>query len=258
MPTDAQPWIDALHSSHERLVALVADLDADAVREPSYAEKWTIADVLSHLGSGAEIDALRVRAAVEHRDNPGLEVNQPIWDRWNAKSPDEQAADVIGADAASLATIDAVSGDQRRAAHLTFGPLELDFAGVVGLRLGEHALHTWDIAVALDPAAVVSADAVALIAEHTLLRTAGWAAKPTGRTFALNLRTHEGREFALRLEAESAGVSTGSAPGAAGTLALSDEQLVRLVYGRLDEAPGARLDAAGVTLDDVRAAFPGF
>jgi hypothetical protein len=32
---------------------------------------------------------------------------------------------------------------------------DLDIAGLAGLRLGEHALHTWDIAVALDPAATL-------------------------------------------------------------------------------------------------------
>ena len=31
------------------------------------------------------------------------------------------------------------------------------------MRVGEHAVHTWDIAVALDPKATVAADAVDLL-----------------------------------------------------------------------------------------------
>jgi hypothetical protein len=45
----------------------------------------------------------------------------------------------------------------------------------------------------------------------------------------------------------------------AGVLRLSSEELVRLVYGRLDPAhtPSAQLEAETLSLDDVRAVFPG-
>jgi len=45
----------------------------------------------------------------------------------------------------------------------------------------------------------------------------------------------------------------------AGVLQLSAEELVRLVYGRLDaaHAPTARLEAPALSLDDLRAIFPG-
>jgi hypothetical protein len=39
-------------------------------------------------------------------------------------------------------------------------------AGVLGLRLSEHAMHTWDIAVTLDPAARVAPDAVGLLVDR--------------------------------------------------------------------------------------------
>jgi hypothetical protein len=49
----------------------------------------------------------------------------------------------------------------------------------------------------------------------------------------------------------------GEAP--AGVLRLPAEAFVRLVYGRLPDGPGARveLDAGDLTLDDLRAVFPG-
>ena len=31
------------------------------------------------------------------------------------------------------------------------GPMQFDFGGLVGLRLNEHTLHTWDIEVVDDP-----------------------------------------------------------------------------------------------------------
>ncbi|MDQ1714838.1 MAG: hypothetical protein QOC60_783, partial [Frankiaceae bacterium] len=36
------------------------------------------------------------------------------------------------------------------------------------------------------------------------------------------------------------------------------EQIVRLVYGRLNDDAGDVPDADGISIDDVRAVFPGF
>ena len=256
MTDAAQPWIDALHASHERLGELVRGLDADAVRGPSYAKEWTIADVLSHLGSGAEIDRLRIRAAVGHTEPPGAPECQPIWDRWNAKTPQAQAADVIPADAADLAALDALTATERGGAHVEMFGGSYDLAGLVALRLGEHALHTWDVAVMLEPTAVVSADAVALLAETTLTRTAAWWAQPTGATFVLAVETTAGRRFTLSATAEAVTLVSGDADGStSGTLRLTDEQLVRLAYGRLTDADDVHL--VGASRDAVVGLFAG-
>ncbi|MCU1677768.1 MAG: hypothetical protein JWM93_2526 [Frankiales bacterium] len=257
MTTDAQPWIDALQHSHERLEKLVADLDADAVRSPSYAKEWTIADVLSHLGSGAEHNLGMIKAAVTGGPAVTAEDMQPIWDAWNAKTPDEKAADVLETDAKPLDRLHALTPAERDGAHLSWIGMEFDLAGVVGLRLAEHAIHTWDVAVMREPDATVSADAVALILT-TILRTAKWGAKPTGRTFTLAIETTEPASSFTLSVGEAVELATGAPVDRHGTLTLTAEQLVRLVYGRLDTAPGAALHADGITLDDVTAVFPGF
>ena len=47
--------LEALHASHDHLGALVAPLDDAAIVRPAYPTEWTIAQVMSHLGSGAVI-----------------------------------------------------------------------------------------------------------------------------------------------------------------------------------------------------------
>ena len=47
--------IAELRATHDRLAAHVASLSPDQLTGPSGADDWTVADVLSHLGSGAEI-----------------------------------------------------------------------------------------------------------------------------------------------------------------------------------------------------------
>ena len=52
------------------------------------------------------------------------------------------------------------------------------------MRLSEHAVHTWDVAVSLDPAAEVAPDAVELLLVQ-LPMLAGWTGKADGGPFRL-------------------------------------------------------------------------
>ena len=56
--TDTDELVAALHRSHVRLSQTLAALSDDQVTEPSYDDGWNIAQVASHLGSGAEIFGL--------------------------------------------------------------------------------------------------------------------------------------------------------------------------------------------------------
>ena len=64
MPTDPRALIGVLRNSHERLAGLVRPLTPEQLRAQSYDTDWTIAQVLSHLGSGAEIATLSLAAAL--------------------------------------------------------------------------------------------------------------------------------------------------------------------------------------------------
>ena len=56
--------VSALRVHHDRLADLVATLSDDQLVGPSGATEWRICDVLSHLGSGAEIMVKPLRAAI--------------------------------------------------------------------------------------------------------------------------------------------------------------------------------------------------
>src|SRR3954454_14020019 len=80
MTTDASTWIAALRGSHERLRDLVEPLTPEEVAGRAYPSEWSIAQVLSHLGSGAEIFVEIVGAARAGQPVPGIDVMRPIWD----------------------------------------------------------------------------------------------------------------------------------------------------------------------------------
>src|SRR5262245_60824732 len=58
--TTVDPHLEALHDSADRLRRLVTPLDDDQIERQAYPTKWRVADVMSHLGSGAVITSRRL------------------------------------------------------------------------------------------------------------------------------------------------------------------------------------------------------
>ncbi len=131
---------------------------------------------MSHIGSGAVILKQGLKNVLQAKpSDPGF--NQSVWDEWNAKAPALQVRDALVADNALLVALEAVSLDQRGTFHFVI--FDLDFNGFVSLRLGEQAMHTWDVEVALNPAAKLLPDAVGVIL-HVLLQGRRFFGKANG------------------------------------------------------------------------------
>lgn len=81
-----EPWISALRHSHDALRANAEPLDAAALQQPSYASQWSIAQVLSHLGSQAEIFGMFLAAGLAGEEPPGRDAFPPIWTRGTARA----------------------------------------------------------------------------------------------------------------------------------------------------------------------------
>jgi uncharacterized protein (TIGR03083 family) len=249
----------ALRHSRDHLAAVVGSLTGDEVERPSY-HSWSIAQVLSHLGSGAEIFQLRLAAGFPGGSPPGDDEIQPIWDRWNAKPPQEQVRDGLATDEELVtAFTDAATRDDGSWRLDLFGS-EQDLAGLVQMRLGEHALHTWDVAVALDPSAALPDDATALLVDR-LAALVAWTGRPQPGLRVQVETTGAERPFLLVEDDEHAALTATEQAGGSTdlpTLRLPAEAFVRLVYGRLDadHTPDG-VQADGLDLDDLRKAFPG-
>jgi uncharacterized protein (TIGR03083 family) len=245
-----------LRTAHGILTAVVEPLDAEQLEQPSYDSEWSIAQVLSHVGSQAEIFALLLDAGLSGGDPPGQEDFAPIWERWNARSPQAQATDALAVNRALIERFESLDAGQRERFRLKTWGMDLDLAGLLSLRVGEHAVHTWDVVVALDPAATVAPDAVELLVD-TLERTAG-RAKADGTKRRIHVVTSS-PERQLTLETgDSVKLVAFEPDDYEAELELPAEALLRLVYGRLDPAHTPPLEARGVDLDELRAVFPGF
>jgi uncharacterized protein (TIGR03083 family) len=257
MATAAAPFIIAWRRSHDRLRTLVDPSDSGQLNRQSYASEWTIAQVLSHIGSGAEIFNLFLGAGRKREDPPGRETFEPIWEVWNARSPEEQAAHALAADQAALERFESLDTAEQERFHLNLFGGDVDLAVLARMRLSEHAIHTWDVAVALDPAATVSPDAVDLLVD-TLGQLAARTGKPAENPTRVHISTTDPqREFVLDT-GESVSLLPWDGEDGLAELRLPAEAVLRLVYGRLDREHTPPADDSAVDLDQLRATFPGF
>ncbi len=245
-----------LQESTVRLRALVEPLDAEQLRAPAYPKEWTIADVLSHLGSGATIFVRQVNDALSDETTPS-DFSRSVWDDWDARTPEEQAAGLLATDEVLVARLAELTPDDVESVTLPMGPFTVTFDQYLGLRLNEHVLHTWDVEVAFNSDAVLPSEAVAAVLDH-LGFVARFAAKPSGAERTYVVRTSNPvATFAITITSDSVTTAVGDDRSPA-DLELPAEAFIRLVYGRLD-ADHTPADIVGAEhLDELRAVFPGF
>nr|WP_221377366.1 maleylpyruvate isomerase family mycothiol-dependent enzyme [Actinoplanes polyasparticus] len=258
MTTLAARTIAALRAEHDGLLAFTAEHLTDT----SGASDWTVAQVFSHLGSGAEIALAAFRAELGEAEKPGPDFNQSVWDRWNALSPDAQAAGWRESDNRFVAALEALTPEQHETVQINPGflPQPIPLASFAGLRLNEVAHHSWDIRVAADPAAGLTAESTPLLAEHLsggLSFLLGFIAKPDALTEPAVVEV-AGSPYRVVI-GDDTRLTTDATPATA-TFDGPLEAALRLLSGRLgpDHTPAGLQVTGNVTLDQLRTAFPGF
>lgn len=259
MSSPADALIDALRSGHDELVVLVADLSPAELAGPSACHDWDLSQVLSHLGSGAEIQLGALARAVD--PSTPVVANTEIWDRWNAMSPHERLAGFLITDEKLVEAYEAFDERTRRELRIDLGflPEPVDVATAARFRLNELALHSWDVRVIFDPAAGVAEEATPLLLEH-VETTLGWIGKAerlAGEHVVAVETTDPDRRFGLSIT-DTVGLTEPPA-GTGTTVRLPAEAWLRLATGRLDadHTPPTHLEGE-LSLDDLRAVFPGF
>ncbi|GAA1614072.1 maleylpyruvate isomerase family mycothiol-dependent enzyme [Actinoplanes couchii] len=261
MTTLAGRTIAALRSEHDALAALVPGLGDDQLTGPSGAADWTVADVLSHLGSGAEITLAGFRAAVGEADAPAADFNQSVWDRWNALSPQQQASGSIASDQALVTALESVPADRHEELTVrTFLPEPVPFAAFAALRLSEVTNHVWDARAGLDPQVTLLPGSADVLAEHLaggLGFLLGFIGKPKEAPEPAVIEI-SGTPYRI-VVADAVRLTTETLPVTA-TFTGSLEAALRLLYGRLAPAhtPDGTDVTGNITLDQLRAVFPGF
>lgn len=247
--------LKALHNSVAHLGEVIEKIGPDKYTDSAYPTKWTIADTMSHLGSGAVIMSQGFDNVLSGAD-ADPDFNKATWDEWNAKDPSAQVADALVANEALLDRLQMLDEEGRDKFEFLMGPMKFDFDGFVSLRLNEQALHTWDIEVTTNGSATVPEEAAAVMVDHVAMFV-GFSGKSNGVARDVHVTTVDPeREFVLTFTEDSVSMSA-NAQGGHVDLTLPAEAFVRLISGRLDPKHTPRT-VTGEQLDELRAAFPGY
>ncbi|KAA0099571.1 maleylpyruvate isomerase family mycothiol-dependent enzyme [Mycolicibacterium sp. P1-18] len=251
-------WLAAVDDSSARLRDLVGDMGDADLGAPSYAKGWSVAQVLSHLGSAAEIGTVLLRRGLDGDDSaPTPADTGPVWDRWNAMSSPDQRAQWVDADATHRETLRAAADLPVRVPYFAGLLTVRDYAGY---RLSEQSVHGWDVAVATDPGAAIAPAEVSLLWQRldlvaTRFRAPDVLARLSPSQLEVRTTSPDG-VYCLTLGAELHLLPCEPAEPSA-TLRGSSEAVLRLVYGRLRDVDGVTADGS-VTLHDAQALFPGY
>lgn len=260
MSSETRDLIRVLRTMHDRLAELVIELGPEQLRTRSFATEWTVADVLSHLGSGAELGLLRLTAV--DADGPTHEQMAQVWAMWDQRMPEQQAVEAIAVDERFVVALEQLDDAALAELHRELAGIDLDADNVLRLRVSEQAMHGWDIAVAFDDRASVAEPAVPALLE-ILPVTLRSAAQQHDEELWLRVTTTEpARDLVLELtkgEVRLHPRTDDAARELDGELSMPAEALLRLVYGRLDprHTPGVKT-SDDTLLDRLRAIFRGF
>ncbi|GAB3534964.1 maleylpyruvate isomerase family mycothiol-dependent enzyme [Phytohabitans suffuscus] len=262
--SNADTVIAALRAGHDTLASFVSGLGDGDLAGPSGASEWDISQVLSHLGSGAEINLATLQAALDGHPNPGRDFNLSVWDRWNAMSRRDRADGFLRSNEAATARYESLDAATREALRVDLGflPVPVDVATAARMRLSELALHSWDVRVGSDPHATLAPDATAALLEAASGMLA-WTSRPEalgGREAVLRVTTTDpDSTFTLHL-AEPVSVDPAAPQTPDGTITLPAEAWLRLVAGRLAprHTPPTVTTTGTADLDLLRDVFPGY
>jgi uncharacterized protein (TIGR03083 family) len=252
----------ALRTSHDTLTNHVRDMSAAQLGERSYASEWSIADVLSHIGSQAEIIGLVVDAGLNGNEAPEQDTFMAIWDVWNAKSPEAQRDDSIAANEKHIAFFESLTPEQIAAFSVPFFGRNYGAADFLKqLRISEHALHAWDIEVAPDASTTLHPATVPHLLDGLASRI-GRVGKPGDAIAQIHVETSKPQaSYFLSIQPSGVSIEPWDGQDSSAELHMPAEAFIRLTAGRLDAAhtpESVELKADDLGLDQLRTIFPGY
>jgi uncharacterized protein (TIGR03083 family) len=261
---DARRLIGLLREEYERLDAYLGTLSRDDWTAQSYCDDWKIYQVVSHLGSGPEVNGAAIRHALAGGQAMGDAERKAVWAHFDSLAPLEVLPAFRDSNQRFLGMLDQFDKRQLGAEVPWFGGGTAPLARMLASRLSETTLHAWDIRVVKDGSATLAESCRPDLLEFSLGRLdvlakpeLAWPLK--GELIQFELADPDAVVSISLKENLPVGVLLGPLPNAGLRVSTATESFIRLLWGRYSEpAAPARLE---LNLPDLRphlvALFPG-
>jgi uncharacterized protein (TIGR03083 family) len=238
--------VTAIRREYETLDRWLSAISPAYWEGPTNCTEWTVRQVVSHLGSGAEIHLLTIQEQLDGAAPVTPEVRQRIWSHFDSLAPDALYRDFRGRNLAYLSYLEGLPPD-RRERTVKFFMGERPVAGYAVYRLFELSLHSWDIRVGLDPTVRLLPTSVAplwsVLAENVNRRAKAEAkTELNGTVWGIAVHGPVERQMALVVRDGTVALTDAPPSPPAALLRLPAEAFIRLVSGRL---PLEAAEAAG-------------
>src|SRR5215204_5820023 len=262
-----QEVLSAVKREFQTLVQDVESHPASYVEQDSFCADWKNYQVISHLGSGAEIFLRSLESALDGKEALSPEGRQAIWGYFDSLAPQDVYPQFKDRTEKLIAYLDALPESKHNAIIPTFaGDLPLPKALLT--RLNEMSLHVWDVRVKSDPALKLDDKAASLLLPMVVERLPNRAKRDGldelhGRAIGFDISGPAPHQFTLNPGSEKASVEDGLPTQPLFTVKMPAEAFERMVAGRepIDKAVTAgTAQVSGDTgsMGSLSKIFPGY
>lgn len=240
----------------DRLLTYLENLPEEDWKTPSACEGWTVRQVVNHLGTGVAFFKPMIASVIEGKEIPPFspEARQATADKFEAYSNQEIIKELGTENQAMAGYFAKATAEQLNTLIPLFGG-QMPLVFLSGLRLTEAAIHSWDIYSAENPDATLDAASAKLLLPNIFRMMPRFMRQTEiaelNAKYRFNLSDSHFSPVVVEFVAGEATprITTGAeAEGAAaGALVvnMTEEQFLRLVWGRLDL--GKALEQGDVT-----------
>jgi uncharacterized protein (TIGR03083 family) len=240
--------VKVLHQEAEAFKAFLSGLPPASWEHPSACDRWTVAHVVSHLGTQAF--ALRVARGLqgdysppegsppvaEHDEDAFAEsIAQRAFDSRERQGDGLLAWFIQSLDESVQAFQGLGPGDWGKLCYWPPGPEPV--RTMLDMRISELTMHAWDVRSMLEPDYHLSDDSVAVLID-TVNRAARRAFRPepdlaSPVRYRFNVTTPSSTSVDILIAREGAQVGPGTTDAADVTFTCDGETYVLILYGRL-------------------------
>jgi uncharacterized protein (TIGR03083 family) len=262
-----QHVLDAIKREYQSIVRDFESHPSSYAEQDSYCANWKNYQVVSHLGSGAELFQKSLETSLDGKEAVTADTRQAVWGHFDGLAPQAVYPEFRDRMDKLVGYLEELPESKQNEIVPTFAG-EMPLPKALLTRLNEVSLHSWDILVTQNPNLGLPDESAALLLPLVVERLPHRAKRDgldelQGRPIGFDITGAGARQFSLHPGTEQASVEDGLSSNRLFTVKTSAEAFQRLVAGRQpiqDAISSGKAEVTGATesVQTLNKIFPGY